>query len=136
MVALLKDNNDVGKYLEISFVYHDRDEDEGSKLMANFYLEDHLEIGLKFRWTNQVLKLFVDLLKQFPIEKYKGLFSHYEKHLEMRWESQPHSGNYNLTFDLLTEDEDQFSISVSKEHIHDFGLALELLMQNAPTSEE
>ncbi|MED1919557.1 hypothetical protein P4V64_30185, partial [Bacillus thuringiensis] len=97
------------------FVYHDR---------------------VKFRWTIQVLKLFVDLLKQFPIEKYKGIFSHYEKHLEMCWESQPQSGSYNLTFDLLTEDEDHFSISASKEQIHAFGLALELLIQNAPTSEE
>ncbi|MFF2529155.1 hypothetical protein ACFVS2_09610 [Brevibacillus sp. NPDC058079] len=136
MVVLLKDEIDTGRYLELSFLYHNRDEDEGSKLVAKFYSENCLELELKFRWTNQVLQLFIDLLKQFPIEKYKGVFSHYEKHLEMRWQSKTSSDIYDLTFDLLAEDEDEFSISVSKKNVHDFGLALDLAMQNAPTPDE
>lgn len=132
MIVSLKDDTDIGKYLELSFVYHDRDEDEGSQLIARFYIDNRLEIELKFRWTNLVLKLFIDMLKQFPIERYDGVFSHFEKHFEMYWENQASTDLYHLTFDLLTRDDEQFEINVRKERIQDFGLALEHAMQIAP----
>lgn len=130
------DNTNSGKSVELSFLYHTKDDDEGSKLIAKYYLDGHVEKEFEFGWTNRVLQSFIELLKQFPIEKYDGHFSHYEKHLELLWEKEPSSDTYLLTFDLLTESNSQFAVTVSKKCIHDFGLALEVEMQNAPSLEE
>ncbi|WP_289140461.1 hypothetical protein [uncultured Brevibacillus sp.] len=126
----------MGKSVELSFLYHTKDDDEGSKLIAKYYLDGQVAKELEFGWTNRVLKSFIELLKQFPIEIYEGHFSHYEKHLELLWEREPSSDTYLLTFDLLTESDSQFSVTVDEKCIHDFGLALEVEMHNAPSIEE
>lgn len=136
MAITLKDTVHLGNSIEFSVLYHMKDADEGSRLVIRFFSDGNLAQELAFGWTNLVLQSFIDLLKQFPLEKYAGHFSHYEKHVELFWEFDPFSETYHLTFDLLTDDESTISLVTTQKDIQAFGVAFEDELRCAASLEE
>jgi len=128
MNVCLNDSINPESFIEISILTHDPDPDEGSRFMAKFYINNQLSQELEFGWTNRTLKSFINLLRNFPVEEYNGYFSHFEKHLELQWKLESDKDLYFLTFDLLVNEDDTFSLKATQDTIKAFGHSLESLI--------
>lgn len=133
-MAILKGNDKLSiKYMEISYTYHIPEADEGSRLKVIFRDESNIIRTNEFGWTNITLRLFIDLLKNFPIEKYNERFSHFDRPFEIRWVHEYSSDSYLLIIDDLGT---LITMFANKEDIILFGEELERELDLAPSFED
>lgn len=128
-MAVLYDCEDKSTYVEISFIYQIPGEWEGCNFYLRYFKHSTLIREVTVGWTNKVVKLLLNLLSKFPIPEYEGYFSHYEKHLELKWIYESATDQYLLIFlDLGTV----FPLKVTKDNLKQFGLDIENEFEAAP----
>lgn len=130
MVTLRDINSLLMTFVEFEFIYHIPGEYEGNELKITFHENNQVVTTLKIDWTNITLNHFIQLMKDFPGEKYKKHFTHFDKDFELQWLHEYGSDLYILYFEykglFLSP------IKVNKENLHTFGDALENEMHSAP----
>lgn len=97
-MTILKDRINPHTYVEFTVIDHRLDEMEGSQLAFTYVQQDQLIYEVKFGWSNRVVHSFIEMLKRFPIEQYEGYFSHFEKHLELKWNDLGEADEYEIHF--------------------------------------
>ncbi|QZN77697.1 hypothetical protein [Paenibacillus sp. DR312] len=117
-MPILKDQNYPGNFIELSIVKHNPLPGEGSYFNYKYYINSELIREVKFGWTNMVLNSFLPMLKEFPEEKWKGYFSHFEENMEMKWMHEYKTDLYLIIFMDLGQ---LFTLKASKEAIREFG---------------
>jgi len=97
-MAILSHINKDNTYIKYDVIDHRIDELEGSQLCFEYVLEGKRIYEQNFGWTNRTVHSFIHMLKQFPLPIYEGYFSHFEKHLEVKWEYNEVEDDYTVHF--------------------------------------
>lgn len=128
-MAVLKDSKDQYNFIEITAISHHTDITEGSYFVFKYVSREKIMYELNFGWTNQIVQAFIEMLKQFPLEKYNGHFSHYEQHLEIKWDYIVEGNYYNVHF---LESDSPIIIQTTKEDLILLGLSFEKEWKESP----
>ncbi|WP_458120290.1 hypothetical protein [Paenibacillus sp. Z6-24] len=128
-MAILRGAENSDAYIEYTVIDHRIDELEGSSLEFKFIKNDRVSYHSKFGWTNYTLRLFIEMLQHFPIEKYEGYFSHFEKHLEVTWQLSDLPSCYTLQFKDV---DNVVTLITTSKDIISFGIELEKEWKNSP----
>ncbi|GFZ85195.1 hypothetical protein GCM10008018_34030 [Paenibacillus marchantiophytorum] len=116
--------------IHFEFLYHIPGEYEGSRIRVTFYRNKLVERTIDMGWTNIVLFRFINLMKNFPLEKPNGNYHHFEKHLEFHWIYEYSTDLYLL---VLEDQGILFPLKTSKSELVKFGHALEKAVKLAPS---
>ncbi|TKH35343.1 hypothetical protein C1I59_15725 [Paenibacillus polymyxa] len=129
-MALLKDKNEEGTWVEFTFKYHIPGEREGCQLNFKYFKTNRKVYDLDFGWTNITLKNYIEATSQFPVESLNGFYSSFEKDLyELSWEELDSGTLYQLNFYGSQQD---FCLFATKEAIRQFGADLKTDWDLAP----
>lgn len=128
-MARLYDCEDKETYIEFEFIYHIPGDLEGSRFHLRYFKGFVLSREVSVGWTNRVMNMFLNLLSNFPKEEYEGYFSHYEKHLELKWFYEEATNHYLLIWmDLGTI----FTLKSNASGLKQFGYDLMNSLKTAP----
>ncbi|MGO4184631.1 hypothetical protein AB4Z17_25975 [Paenibacillus sp. TAF43_2] len=129
-MAILKDINENGAFVEFSFIYRIPGSGEGSRLNFKYFESNNMVYNLDFGWTNLTIRNYIEAIMNFPVELHNGYFSSFENHLfGLQWKETNTSGIYNLR---LFDTNQDFTLTVSKESIQTFGACLNIDWEKAP----
>ncbi|MFB5268258.1 hypothetical protein ACE41H_15950 [Paenibacillus enshidis] len=126
-MAVLRDCENQNRYIEYEFISHIPGDYEGSQLLLKYFTDSSLIREQKIGWTNLTINNFIEMLKTFPNEEYDGYFSHFEKHLEIKW---MHEEQTDLYLVILMDIGTLFTLKVSKEDVNIFGAQFEDELNN------
>lgn len=121
-MPILRDKNFPNNYIEFTVVKHNPSPGEGGYYNYRYVINSEVIKEAKFGWTNMVLNSFIPMLKEFPKEKWKGYFSHFEENMEIKWIHEYKTDLYLLIFMDLGQ---LYTLKASKEDIRKFGIQFE-----------
>lgn len=127
-MAILRDIQKDGTYVEFSFIKCIPGEFEGCQLNFRYYIENKQFYEVDFGWTNQTIKNYVEVTSKFPLDVLNdfilnNLYISYEKHLyKLEWAELAEVNIYSLRFFGCQQD---FSLIVVDNDVKQFGYELE-----------
>lgn len=128
-MARLYDCENKETYIEFEFIYHIPGELEGSRFYLRYFKSSVLTREVSVGWTNRVINMFLNLLSNFPNQEFEGYFSHYEKHLELKWIHEAATNQYLLIWmDLGTI----FTLKSNPSDLKQFAYDLKYCLNTAP----
>lgn len=128
-MAILRDINNNKTYVEYKVIDHYLDDMEGSQLSFKYVQNDEIIYEVNFGWTNRTVHSFISMLKQFPIKEYEGYFSHFEKHLEIKWDRIDGLNHYNIHF---IENDTPTVITAKQEDLIAWGMSFGKAWEESP----
>ncbi|MFD1887289.1 hypothetical protein [Paenibacillus wenxiniae] len=117
-MAILQDTIQQHTYIEYIPIDHRVDELEGSQLCFTYVEQGKVVYKQRFGWTNRTVHAFIHMLQYFPLRQYDGYFSHFEKHLEMKWSHNEEHDHYTIQF---IDADISMTIQAGKEQLITFG---------------
>lgn len=131
-MAILQDDIQPNTYVECRIIDHRVDELEGSQLFWRYVHLGKVIHELHFGWTNRTVHACIHMLQHFPLPQYEGYFSHFEKHLEIKWNTDEANDSYVLQF---IDQGTIMIIQAKKEQLITFGHQLEKEWHQSPVVE-
>ncbi|WP_028593481.1 hypothetical protein [Paenibacillus assamensis] len=126
-MAILRDIQENGTYVEFSFLKCIPGDYEGCQLNFKHYKGNRIVYELNFGWTNLTIKNYVEVTSNFPLEvlndfKLDNLYTSFEKHLyHLEWTKLEKDNTHKLRFFGSQQD---LTLIVADDEVRQFGLDL------------
>ncbi len=128
-MAILQDAIQQHIYIEYTIIDHRIDELEGSQLSFKYIQQGKVVYAQQFGWTNRTVHSFIHMLKHFPLAVYEGYYSHFEKHLEMKWTYNEADDHYTVQF---LDADTVIVLKATQAQLIDFGRQFETEWHQSP----
>lgn len=123
-MAILRDKQKNGTYVEFSFITCIPGDDEGCQLNFKYYKESMKYVELDLGWTNLTIKNYIEVTSNFPLEILNNfilnnLYMSFERDLySLEWTKLEEEHTYRLRF---SDAEKDFSLTVVDDEVKWFG---------------
>lgn len=127
-MAILRDKEEQGTYIEFSFLSCIPGKNEGCRLNFKHYKENKKFYELNFGWTNQSIDNYIQVTANFPLEMLdnfilNNLHMSYENHLHgLEWTELDEDHTFSLHFFGAQQD---FTLTAIDDEIRQFGREFE-----------
>lgn len=127
-MAILRDKEKIGTYVEFSFLKCIPGDYEGCQLNFKYFEKNKKIYELEFGWTNLTIRNYIEVTSKFPLEVLNNfvlsnLYTSFENHLyKLEWIELKEEKTFRLN---LSGSQQDFTLIVLEDEVRKFGYDLE-----------